>query len=577
MVFIMPAHTLLVTPFGGYFAHTLAGVCAALSRVRSCPFVAITFVVIVFVFPLVRGACWSRYTRSSWPVLVACGPDQWCETSIVGTRPALGGRAKVGAMSSEDATTPTHSIAGEQTFPWRSDLSVAEAVDYLVEIYEASCSLARDLLADAQAAEAPCGDDPHAVAGGVVGYERVVYPKICVEVTEWRPIDRTEPFSYVDHAGEYSAVLSRPTLMRRYLTEQLERLAGNYPCVISVGPSTVQIPPEYIDNIPTLPARTAGLPRPSLDDVDDAIIDAEWDAFHGEQAPLVQFSPQRFDIACKRIEHYTGLPVSTVQRYILFTNYPMHMEEFEAFGRAHAQEESSRYTDFVAAEGTFQMPRYDLVAPENTGVTIINIGVGPSNAKTITDCLAVLRPECWIMIGHCAGLDGRMRIGDLILGNAYQRRDHILDDRIGWNIPIPAIPEVQRALEKAVVKVYGKDNELMRTGTVMSTDDRNWEWHTDKNLWELLRGSTAVAVDMESATLATNGYRYRVPYGTLLSVSDLPLHNVPKLPSGAQAFYASSKQAHVMCAIKAVEAMAAKPHKLHTRKLRRTIGEVPFR
>lgn len=117
----------------------------------------------------------------------------------------------------------------------------------------------------------------------------------------------------------------------------------------------------------------------------------------------------------------------------------------------------------------------------------------------------------------------------------------------------------------------------MRTGTVISTDDRNWEWNTTKGLWEWLRGSTAAAVDMESCTLAANGYRYRVPYGTLLSVSDLPLHAVPKLPTQAQAFYASSKQAHVMCAVHAMEQLAKAPEKLRTRKLRRAIGEVPFR
>jgi len=82
---------------------------------------------------------------------------------------------------------------------------------------------------------------------------------------------------------------------------------------------------------------------------------------------------------------------------------------------------------------------------------------------------------------------------------------------------------------------------------------------------------------MESAALATNGYRYRIPYGTLLAVSDLPLHNVPKLPAAAQAFYSNSKEAHLMCAVRAMETLAANPEKLHTRKLRRTIGEVPFR
>ncbi|GFK20499.1 hypothetical protein KbCgl_30710 [Corynebacterium glutamicum] len=286
-----------------------------------------------------------------------------------------------------------------------------------------------------------------------------------------------------------------------------------------------------------------------------------------------------------------------VQKYILFTNYAMHTTEFVHFAMSELTSEDSRYvglslpngqvidretatslgTETLDLTSRFQMPRYDLITEAGDGITIINIGVGPSNAKTITDCLAVLRPEAWVMIGHCAGMDARMRIGDLILGNAYQREDHILDKRISLGNPIPAIPEIQKALEASVDEIYGSDNSLMRTGTVLSTDDRNWEWHTPEDLWNWLKGSTAAAVDMESSTLATNGYRYRIPYGTLLSVSDLPLHAVPKLPAQAQAFYSNSKEAHVMCAVRAMEYLAVDPERLRTRKLRRTLGEVPFR
>lgn len=434
----------------------------------------------------------------------------------------------------------------------------AQAVDRLIELYEAATTLGIELL-EHDSAE---------------GYDRVVYPRLVVDVNEWRPIDRTIQFGYVDKPGRYAATLSRPDLMRVYLLEQLEALTSNYPCTIWVGQSEEQIPPEYIDGAPTIErSPNSKLPRPSLDTVDDGIIDGEWSAFHGEELPLFHFTAQRFDIACKRIEHYTGLPVESVQKFILFTNYEMHTTEFVSFG----QTAGGRYTELKLPREGVQMPRYDLCTEAGDGITMINIGVGPSNAKTITDCLAVLRPECWVMIGHCAGLDGRMRIGDLILGNAYQRHDHVLDSHLPGAVPIPAVPEVQRALESAVRAIYGDDAELMRTGTVLSTDDRNWEWHTPKKLWKALRGSTAVAVDMESAALAANGYRYRVPYGTLLSVSDLPLHAVPKLPTGAQSFYKSSKEAHVMCAVHAVESLAAEPERLRTRKLRRTIGEVPFR
>lgn len=468
--------------------------------------------------------------------------------------------------------------------------SVEAAVTRLIELYRESTALAADVIERAAYPE----------------YARVTYPKLVVDVREWRPIDRSEPFGYVNESGRCSAVLSKPHLMRSYLTDQLTRLTENYPCDLLVGPSEIRIPPEYIRGIENISeVRRAGdqadaVPRPTLDEVHDAIIDGEWDAFHGPEKPLFHFGPQRFDIACARIEHYTGIEVDTLQDFVLFTNYAMHTREFVRFGLRELDREDSRYTTLILPDGrkitrehagqlidaqleaerstssAFQMPRYDLTTRDGGGITMINIGVGPSNAKTITDCIAVLRPEAWIMIGHCAGLDGRMRIGDLILGNAYQRQDRLLDGYITPNNPIPAVPEIQRALEYSVDAIYGGDRSMMRTGTVLSTGDRNWEWRTPRELWEWLRGSTA-AVDMESCALAANGYRYRIPYGTLLSVSDLPLHAVPKLPAQAQAFYSSSKEAHVMCAVRAMETLAQNPERLRTRKLRRAMGEVPFR
>jgi len=449
---------------------------------------------------------------------------------------------------------------------------VPEVVSKLKALYEKSCEIAR--------------------SGEFDRYGEVRYPKLTVEVERWRPIDRSEPFGYVDEAGTYSAVISRPDLMEPYLTAQLEALTSNYPCSVEVGYSDVAIPPAYIKGMPPID-ETANLPRPTLDEVHDAIVDGHWDAFNGAEKPLFHFGPQRFDLALARLEHYTGIEADSLQRFILFTNYAMHVTEFVKFGLRELSHPDSRYTRLVLPSGEtvsdtvaledleleskFQMPRYDLVTENGDGITMINIGVGPSNAKTITDSLAVLRPEAWIMIGHCAGLDARMRIGDLILGNAYERHDHVLDDYLRRELPIPAVPEIQRTLEKAVSKVYGSDASLMRTGTVLSTGDRNWEWKDPRDLWEWLRGSTAAAVDMESCTIAANGYRYRVPYGTLLAVSDLPLHAVPKLPAGAQAFYSNSKEAHVMCAVRAVEKLARHPERLRTRKLRRAIGEVPFR
>lgn len=54
---------------------------------------------------------------------------------------------------------------------------------------------------------------------------------------------------------------------------------------------------------------------------------------------------------------------------------------------------------------------------------------------------------------------------------------------------------------------------------------------------------------MESATVAANGFRYRIPTATLLCVSDKPLHASPKLAAGAAAFYEASKRKHLDIAL----------------------------
>jgi AMP nucleosidase len=58
---------------------------------------------------------------------------------------------------------------------------------------------------------------------------------------------------------------------------------------------------------------------------------------------------------------------------------------------------------------------------------------------------------------------------------------------------------------------------------------------------------------MESATVAANGFRYRIPTATLLAVSDKPLHAQPKLSADAQSFYRASRRQHIEIAISVVD------------------------
>jgi AMP nucleosidase len=314
--------------------------------------------------------------------------------------------------------------------------------------------------------------------------------------------------------------------------------------------------------------------------------------------PLALFDGLRTDFSLARLRHYTGTPVEHVQSYILFTNYNRYVDEFVRWACARLKD-GGRYEALSCAGGVMvtaetadpeqavrdsawrrhQMPAYHLIAPGGAGITLVNIGVGPSNAKTITDHLAVLRPHAWLMIGHCGGLRPSQTIGDYALAHAYLRDDHVLDDILPPEIPIPPIAEVQQALQEAALRVSGEDldslKRRLRTGTVVTTDDRNWELRYGLSALRFSQ-SRAVAIDMESATIAAQGYRFRVPYGTLLCVSDKPLHGEIKLPGQANRFYERAISEHLQIGIAAVDALRAAGARLHSRKLR-AFDEPPFR
>src|SRR5246500_3066559 len=116
---------------------------------------------------------------------------------------------------------------------------------------------------------------------------------------------------------------------------------------------------------------------------------------------------------------------------------------------------------------------------------------------------------------------------------------------------------------------------IMRTGTVASVDNRNWDIG-DPAIIRRLSQSRAIALDMESAAIAANGFRFRVPYGTLLCVSDKPLHGELKLPGMADQFYRAQVDQHLQIGVKAMELLRMNGlHRLHSRKLR-SFAEVAF-
>jgi len=280
---------------------------------------------------------------------------------------------------------------------------------------------------------------------------------------------------------------------------------------------------------------SASRPRLTLDDprMMRGADESSWDL---KQKKLFLFSAERMELSIDRLSHYTGTDATSFQRFVLLTNYGMHVDAF-----------LERFPDAVRPREGAQMPAYHAEGPRGSGISLVNIGVGPSNAKTLTDHVAVLRPDLFLMIGHCGGLRNHQEIGDFVLARTFLRADRVLDHALPVHIPVISNHHVNRALYDSL----DRRGLRYRFGAVYTTSDRNWELHLSSAMDDI-EASRAVAVDMESATVAANGFRYRIPNATLLCVSDRPLHGRPKLSGAAREFYEESKRIHVEVAIEAV-------------------------
>ena len=430
------------------------------------------------------------------------------------------------------------------------------------------------------------------------------YPELRIRYSgvETRP-DLARAFGRLAHDGVFATTVTRPAFFAAYLSEQLSLIADDYEIEVEVGPSAQEIPFPYVidagSGLAGISAQEMAkhFPSTELAMIGDELADGVYIGGPDDPTPLALFDGLRTDFSLARLAHYTGTSVEHFQRYILFTNYHRYVDEFVDWAAAKLGEDG--YIALSGAGGLLldqptehardrlsdtawrrhQMPAYHLVAADGNGITLVNIGVGPSNAKTICDHLAVLRPEAWLMIGHCGGLRDTQRIGDYVLAHAYLRDDHVLDAVLPPEIPIPAIAEVQVALAQAAEEVSGDTGanlkKRMRTGTVVTTDDRNWELRYTLSALRFNQ-SRAVAIDMESATVAAQGYRFRVPYGTLLCVSDKPLHGELKLPGQANAFYERAISQHLRIGIETLQLLKREGDALHSRKLR-SFDEPPLR
>jgi AMP nucleosidase len=490
---------------------------------------------------------------------------------------------------------PALTILTPQPVATESFTDAAAAVGRLEDIYERNTRFLRDHF------------EAYASGEALTVRVRANYPFVRIATSSHAQLDSRLSYGFVAAPGVHQTSVTRPDLFRAYLIEQIGLLIENHGVPVEIGVSTEPIPIHFAYRRDINIEGTLSGDRPELRDVfdtpdlatmDDAIANGTLQLSPGAPEPLALFRAARVDYSLRRLYHYTGTDPEHFQNFVIFTNYQFYVDAFAQLCHERMASGQTGADAFVGPGNVItrnarlgggttgsvpgrmpQMPAFHLVEPGYRGITLINIGTGPSNARNVTDHVAVLRPHAWLMLGHCAGLRSTQRLGDYVLAHGYAREDHVLDRELPRWVPIPALAEMQVALEQAVGEVTGLTGfelkRLMRTGTVASVDNRNWEI-SGPSIIRRLSQSRAIALDMESAAIAANGFRFRVPYGTLLCVSDKPLHGEIKLAGMASDFYRQRVGQHLEIGLKALERLKhQESERLHSRKLR-SFAEVAF-
>lgn len=213
------------------------------------------------------------------------------------------------------------------------------------------------------------------------------------------------------------------------------------------------------------------------------------------------------------LPRYTGLELKNFGKYILLCNF-------------------KRYVELFAAMNDVPIVGKDKPMPCATanGITIINFGMGSPSAATVMDLLTSIKPKAVLFLGKCGGLKRKNKVGQMILPIAAIRGEGTSDDY--FPPEVPALPSF--ALQKAIsttIRDYQKD---YWTGTVYTTNRRVWEHDTDFKSY--LRSIRAMAIDMETATIFSVGFRNKISTGALLLVSDQPM-----VPEGVKTAASDSK------------------------------------
>jgi AMP nucleosidase len=211
--------------------------------------------------------------------------------------------------------------------------------------------------------------------------------------------------------------------------------------------------------------------------------------------------PEEERIARDTLERYSGSNVDEFQPYLLLTNFPQYVVYF------------AEKRNLKIIEGSMFKVAH---SPEEK-LTILDYKIGSPAAALVIDLLAHLPIKASIMLGMCGGLRRHFQIGDYFVPVASIRGEGTSDFYFPSEVPAMANFLVQ----KVVTNVLEKNKDRYHIGLTHTTNKRFWEFNQDFK--ERLHVTRPQAIEMECATLFAASYRYKLPLGALLLISDLPL------------------------------------------------------
>jgi AMP nucleosidase len=201
------------------------------------------------------------------------------------------------------------------------------------------------------------------------------------------------------------------------------------------------------------------------------------------------------------LERYTNSKLEDFCDYVLITNFRQYVKRFK------------EKTKGKFAEGNFR-----IVNAKEMNCTLIDFGIGSPQAALIINCLAYLdNLKSVIMLGMCGGIDDILEVGDFLVPSAAIRGEGTSRHYLPHEFPAIPASSVNLYCIGAVRKV----GLTPRFGIVYTTDRRLWEF--DEEFINYLRKQRILAIEMELATLFSVAYRYEVPIGSIMLVSDMPL------------------------------------------------------